>query len=83
MYDNLKEQFHYYIENQDEFVRKYDGKVIVLKDFKVVGIYRSEVEAVRQSEAQGHKLGTFLVQKVSPGPGAYTVNVATPYALNV
>lgn len=78
MQEGLKEQFHYYIDNQAEFVREYNGKVIALKDFKVIGVYDSEIQAVMEAQATGHELGTFLVQKVTPGTGAYTAHIATP-----
>ena len=62
----LKKEFEYYLAHQEEFVRQYDGKVIVLKDHKVLGVYENSVSAVTATQ-KDHKLGTFLVQKVAPG----------------
>ncbi len=62
----LKKEFEYYLAHQEEFVRQYDGKVIVLKDHKVLGVYDDTLSAVTSTQLE-HKLGTFLVQKVTAG----------------
>lgn len=79
MHEKLKEQFHYYLDKQDEFVKQYNGKVIVIKDFEVIGAYNSDTEAIKEMQKRGFELGSFLVQRVSPGSEAYTVNISTPY----
>lgn len=71
MENNLTNEFHYYLEHQQELVEKYNGKYIVIKDCLVIGSYDEQLEAVKQT-AQTHDLGTFLVQKVEPGNAAYT-----------
>lgn len=63
----LQREFEYYLAHQDEMVREYNGKYIVIKDGAVLGAYDDELTAVTEQE-----LGTFLVQKVSPGNSAYT-----------
>ncbi len=67
----LKKEFEYYLEHQQELVRKYRGKVIVIVDHNVVGSYDSELEAVTDA-SKTHKPGTFLVQRCEPGSEAYT-----------
>jgi len=67
----LEEEFRYYTEHQDSFVKKYNGKVIVLKGNEVVGVYDSDIEAYIKAQEQ-HKLGTFLIQRVSSGANEYT-----------
>ena len=67
----LEKDFKFYIENQDEMVEKYDGKVIVIKDGVVLGAFDSELTAVIETR-KDHPLGTFLVQRVSPGNAAYS-----------
>lgn len=70
--DNLLEkEFKFYIEHQDEMVKKYDGKVIVIIDGAVLGSFDDELTAVTETR-KNHELGTFLVQRVSPGDSAYT-----------
>ncbi len=68
---NLKEQFEFYLKNQDELVQEHDGKYIVIKDRAVIGAYDSEAEAISKT-TQEHELGTFIVQKCEGGDEAYT-----------
>lgn len=68
---DLEKEFDYYIEHQDELVKKYNGKYIVLKDGNVLGVYDNELEAIEQT-AKKHELGAFLVQKCEPGSESYT-----------
>jgi hypothetical protein len=68
---DLRSEFHYYIENQKKLVKKYNGKFIVIQNNAVIGAYDSEIEAIKET-VKKHKLGTFLVQKCSPGTESYT-----------
>lgn len=70
----LLDQFHFYLQNQADFVRRYNGKTIAIKDYEVIGVFDSEWAAVRDLSTF-QPLGTFLVQQVSPGSDAYTVSV--------
>jgi formyltetrahydrofolate synthetase len=67
----LRTEFDYYLAHQNELVKKYNGKFIVIKNQAVIGDYESELEAVKKT-AQEHELGTFLVQKCEPGSESYT-----------
>lgn len=67
----LKEEFQYYLENQQFFVEHYNGKVIVLKDKKVIGVFDNEEIALHETK-RSHKIGTFLIQKCTEGTDAYT-----------
>lgn len=67
----LKREFEYYLANQDALIAKYNGKVVAIKDQKVLGAYADEATAVAETQRH-HALGTFLVQRVEPGTGAYT-----------
>jgi len=71
MPSHLKEELDYYVQHQDEFVRQYNGRVVVIKGKQVIGVYPDEAAAVLETQKE-HELGTFLVQKVEPGSGAYT-----------
>jgi len=68
---NLEQEFKYYLAHQEELVKEYAGKFIVIKDEDVIGSYDNELEAV-QKTAKKHELGTFLVQKCEPGEESYT-----------
>jgi hypothetical protein len=65
------EEFKYYLEHQSELVEKYNGKFVVVKDHEVIGVFDSELEAIRET-SKNHELGTFLVQKCEPGAESYT-----------
>jgi hypothetical protein len=67
----LEEEFQYYLVHQDEIVAKHNGKFVVIKGGNLVGVFADELTAVSET-AKTHELGSFLVQKVEPGPGAYT-----------
>jgi hypothetical protein len=67
----LIKEFKYYIEHQEELVKKYNGKVIVIKDEQVLGAYNSDIEAINATIIN-HKKGTFLVQLCAHGAESYT-----------
>jgi len=67
----LEPEFRYYLAHQDELVRQYSGKVVVIKNQTLIGAFDSEAEAVHET-AKSHELGTFLVQRCEPGTDAYT-----------
>lgn len=70
---NLKQEFDFYLANQKDFVKNYDGKFIVIKKQKVIGIYDNKIQAINESQKE-NELGTFLVQLVEAGDRAYTQN---------
>jgi hypothetical protein len=67
----LEKEFKYYLDNQDELVKKYNGNFIVIKNQKVIGAFRTELEAIKKT-SQKEKLGTFLIQKCEPGSDSYS-----------
>lgn len=67
----LHRELEYFIEHQDELVKLYGGKVIVIKGESVMGTFASVFEAVQRT-SQEHELGSFMVQRCEPGPACYT-----------
>ncbi len=67
----LSKEFQYYLDHQDELVKKYNGKFIVVRDCSVIGAYDSELEAIEKTSEQ-YEIGTFLVQKCEPGNNGYS-----------
>lgn len=65
----LQKEFEYFLAHKKELLEKYNGQFIVIRDHKVIGAYRNELEAVTETR-QRYELGTFLVQKVEPGDDA-------------
>jgi hypothetical protein len=72
----FKTELNYFINHQDELVRLYRDKFLVLKGEGVVGAYSSALEAYLEAQ-KSHPLGTFMIQQCTPGSEAYTVSVAT------
>lgn len=62
----LKTEFDYFLKNKNELVKKYDGKFIVIKNKKVIGVFDSELVAVEET-SKNQEVGTFLVQKCEEG----------------
>ncbi|MEQ8336582.1 MAG: hypothetical protein RIA62_04520 [Cyclobacteriaceae bacterium] len=67
----LEKEFQYYLDNQEELVKKYSGKFLVIKDNSVIGVFDSEEAAFFETE-KSHEPGTFLIQLCEPGEGSYT-----------
>ena len=67
----LEKDFEYYLAHQDELVREYAGKYLLIRDEQVLSAFDNQMEAVRAGAAK-FPLGTFLVQKCEPGTDSYT-----------
>lgn len=67
----LEKEFQYYLDNQDELVKKYNDKFIVIKNEIVIGVYDSHSEAYNLT-LQTEELGTFLIQHCLSGDQGYT-----------
>lgn len=67
----LDKEFKYYLDHQDEFVKKYAGKYLVIIAEKIVGVYNTDKEAYFDSELK-YDLGTFLIQLCEKGDNSYT-----------
>ena len=77
----LEQEFKYYLKNQDELLKKFNGRFIVIKGDKVLGDYSSEIEALSETR-KSHEVGTFLIQKCTPGNNAYTETYHSRVILN-
>lgn len=62
----LEKEFKYYLENQTELLKKFNGRFIVIKNQDILGDYGSELEALEATKVN-HQIGTFLIQKCTPG----------------
>ncbi len=67
----LQKQLEYFKAHQDELVKKYEGKFLVIKDQEVRGVYNTEIEAYTDAKKK-FELGTFLIQQCLPGQESYT-----------
>lgn len=59
----LRQEFEQYLARKDEYLSKYAGKVIVLRDGALLGVYEDRKTALLET-SKSHTLGTFLVQSV-------------------
>ena len=72
MIDNyLQKQLGYFKSHQDELVKKYEGKFLVIKDQEIQGVYDTEIDAYVDAKEK-FELGTFLIQQCLPGQESYT-----------
>lgn len=67
----LDQEFKYYQEHQNELVKLYKDKHIVIVGEEVVGSYDSELSAYLDSKEK-YGLGHFLIQLCEPGVESYT-----------
>lgn len=67
----LDQEFKYYIDNQEDLVKKYRNKYIVIKANNVIGVFDDEITAFKETQKQ-HALGTFLIQLCQEGKENYT-----------
>ena len=77
----LEKEFKYYLDNQDELVKEYDGKFIVIKNHTVIGAYNTEMNAYNETLKE-HKLGTFLIQHCMPGEESHTATFHSRVVFN-
>lgn len=75
----LEKEFKYYLKNQIDLVKKYNGKSIVIKGEEVIGAYDNKADAYFETQKE-NEIGTFLIQECSPGNMSYTQSF---YSLNV
>lgn len=62
----LKEDFQFYLKNQEQLVKEHNGKVLAIKDGQLLGVYDTELQALTETGKKYEK-GTFLIQRCSPG----------------
>ena len=58
----LEKEFQYFIDNQNELLKKYNGRFIAIVGEQVVGDYDSFDQAIDETMKE-HELGTFLIQE--------------------
>ena len=66
----LQREFDYYLDHQNEFVKTFSGRYLLIRNEQIIGDYDSLIEAVYAGEER-FALGTFLVQRCSLGPEDY------------
>ena len=72
----LKDELDYFVANQAELVKQYAGKILVIKNKAVIGVYSNVLEAYIESQKE-NELGTFMIQPCENGIDAYTVTISS------
>lgn len=75
--DVLQAEYQHYLENLSEYVEMYAGKVIAIKDGKVIGVYDDYMQAANDLYPE-HEKGTVLIQEVGNDPTAHVAVFHTP-----
>lgn len=68
-------ELSFFVAHQEELVAQHRGKVLVLRDREVAGVYDDPLTAFLAATKQ-FAPGTFMLQPCEPGPAAYTVTIA-------
>lgn len=64
-------ELEFYKQNQPKLVKKYEGKILALKDGEVQGVFESKVDALEEMKKK-FAPGTFMIIKCTPGDEEYT-----------
>lgn len=67
---DLNNEYQFYLSNQDELIKEYNDKVIVIKNQEVVGSFDNEEQAYFFAKEK-FELGTFLIQRCSENEKTY------------
>lgn len=62
----LDKEFKYFLDNQQELVKKYANKFLMIKGDKIVGVFTNHMKAYENGEKK-YGLGNFLIQHCLPG----------------
>ena len=72
----LEQEFKYFIDNQDELVKSYNGEFIIIVGQKVLNAFPTLMEAYTYAK-KNYTPGSYLIQHCIPGKEAYTVTITT------
>jgi hypothetical protein len=75
--DPLKKNLDWYIANQKELSAKYNGKILLIVDQKLVAAFDSMADAYTAG-TKNYALGSFTLQPCSPDSDSYTLTLYSP-----
>lgn len=79
--DMLENDFKYYLDNQEELVKKYNGKFLVIKDQSIIGVYDTK-QAAYDDATSKFQIGTFLIQFCLSGEQSHTQTFHSQVSFN-
>ncbi len=59
-----EDDFKYFLDNQEELIKKYPNKFLVIKNKSVIGAFDDQVTAYTET-TKSHKPGSFIIQHAS------------------
>lgn len=74
--DPLKKNLEWYISNQRDLAAKYNGKVLLIVDQKLVEAF--DTMAAAYAASKKYTPGIFTLQPCSPDPESYTLILSSP-----
>lgn len=75
--DPLKRNLDWYIANQKDLTAKYDGKVLLIVDQKLVNVFDNMSQAYAEA-SKAYAPDTFTLQECSSGADSYTLVLYSP-----
>lgn len=75
--DPLKKNLDWYIANQQDLSAKYNGKILLIVDQKLVQAFDTMDEAYAFA-TKNYALGAFTLQPCSPDSDSYTLTLYSP-----
>jgi hypothetical protein len=73
----LKRDLEWYIANQQELSGKYNGKILLIMNQNLIGVFDSMQDAYTTA-IKTYALGTFTLQPCSPDADSYTLTLYSP-----
>ena len=75
--DPLKKNLEWYVQHQSDLVAKYNGKILLIVDQKLIGAFDTMAAAYTEA-VKTREPGTFTLQPCAPGEGSYTLTLYNP-----
>ena len=66
----MEMNFEWYLQNQEKLAEQYSGKVLLIKDCRVVSFHDNELDALHASVS--HPSGSVVIQRCEPGADSVT-----------
>jgi hypothetical protein len=75
--DHLKKNLEWYIANQKELAEKYNGKILLIVDQRLINAF-DEIGKAYAAAMESYAAGTFTLQPCSPDADSYTLMLYSP-----
>jgi hypothetical protein len=79
---DFEKELQYYLDNKEELLSKYEGKVLIIKDESIEGVFDSVPEAYNFG-IEKYGLGNFAIQQVTRGVESHTAVFHSPGIVSI